>query len=146
MKKGSRVVMSGMLGTIVGEYGVNPPMFQIFLDETGKVYNFLGHDLKEIEKEVMIHGFWERKIDEKYRLFLPPEVVKKIEKQSIFLAMSENIVILFNTKLKNNYPFLFEVPIRKNNRITIPHCFRKKDLISKEINLVGLGNRLEIWR
>ncbi len=145
MKKGSRVIVNGMLGTIIGKHGVNPPMFQVFLDETKKEYKFLEHDLKEIERKIMIHGFWKIKIDEKYRLFLPVEVVKKIGKKSIFLAMSKNvIVVLFDTKLENNYPFLFEVPIRKNNRITIPLCFREN--LPKEVNLVGLGNRLEIWK
>ncbi len=144
MKKGSRVIVKGMFGTIINEDSGNPLMFQVFLDETRKVYKVCKYDLREVER-VTVRGFWKRTIDEKYRISLPAEVVKKIGRRSIFLAMAEKvIVILFDTKLEEKYDFLFEVPIRENNKITIPQYFREKMISRKKVNLVGLGNRLEI--
>ncbi len=150
MKKGTRVIVSGMLGTIVGEYSSNPLMFQVFLDETKKVYNFLSNDLKEIERKEIFCGYWkERKIDkEKWRIYLPFSIREKF-KDLVFLALRKDnvVVILNNNNVSEEYIIIIETPIEKNNRITIPPILRNSVsfFFEEKIDLAEFKDRLEIW-
>ncbi len=97
----------------------------------------------------MIIDYWkERSIDEKWRFYLPSSIRKKF-KDSLFLAINKEdvvVIVLNNDNFFEKYLMIIEVPIEKNNRITIPAIFRKSvSFFFEKIDLIGFKDRLEIW-
>lgn len=113
----------------------------------------------------MFQGTVERTIDAKGRLMLPPEF--RQEHEAVVLTLFDGAVSGYpreawkevaaslaairrpNRKLRDFLRVFLgnaqEVPVDPQGRILIPQSLRNKAKLDKDVNLVGVGHKFEIW-
>lgn len=128
----------------------------------------INNDSKDLIGEKLFgYGVYERSLDDKGRIAIPHPLVHGIDRKLTGTAWLEHCILICNisnweavlTRLVQREVQDFSSPdvaklftersftgIREEqNRIIIPSSFRSYANITREIIIVGLGNRLELW-
>lgn len=98
----------------------------------------------------MFIGKWDTKVDEKWRLYLPPGVKKELG-SSLLLKEEENngcvVICKPDSLAKENPSDIFILTIKNAGRISIPEPFRNSTsfYFGRKVTLAGKGDHLEIW-
>jgi len=112
-------------------------------------------------------GTFSPKLDEKGRIILPAKFFEELASGVVVTRGQERCLFLFsNREFENLYGKLAQAPITnkeardygraflaaanqelpdKQRRVTIPAILRQYAGLDRELTVIGVGNRLEIW-
>lgn len=97
----------------------------------------------------MFYGKWDTKIDEKWRLYIPPAIKKEFGKE-VLLKEGEEDGCVFVCKLDfsqvKDHSEIFIGRIKNGGRITIPEFLRNSTsfYFGKNVTVSGKGDHLKI--
>jgi len=97
----------------------------------------------------MFLGRWDTKIDEKWRLYIPPTISKEFGKSVLLKEGKDGCIWVCKPNLSGIEDFsqVFVERIKNRGRVTIPDFLRSSNSFyyGRKVTITGKRDHLEIW-